>query len=118
MGQMPSIDTISFAAEPLKRLKNNLTVLSKNEKTVKVLICDKKFSFTYKEGVTKVANLLKQVRKVCSSIQLNIKVVAFRSETGAELLDYYLSSQKFLLQHLDGATLKVVESILPDSNDP
>ena len=119
MGQMPSIDTISFAAEPLKRLKYNLSVQSKNEKTVKVLISDKKFSFSYKEGVAKVANLLKQVRKVCHSKGLNKKIVAFRTETGVELLDFYLTNNKFVLQHLDnGITLKVVESVLPDSDDP
>lgn len=116
---MPSIETIPFGSESLKRIKDTLTIHPKSEKSVQVLLCDKKFKFNYKEGVTKVANLLKQVRKLSLLLPIDNKIVAFRTETGVELLDYLLSNQKFLLQHLDNdITLKVVESINLGTSDP
>lgn len=119
MGQMPSLETIPFGSESLKRIKDTLTIQTKSSKSVQVLLGGKKFKFTYKEGVTKVANLLKQVRKLSLLLSMDTKIVAFRTETGIELLDYFLSNQKFLLQHLDNdMTLKVVESVSIDTTDP
>lgn len=116
---MPSLETIPFGSESLKRIKDTLTIQTKSSKSVQVLLGGKKFKFTYKEGVTKVANLLKQVRKLSLLLSMDTKIVAFRTETGIELLDYFLSNQKFLLQHLDNdMTLKVVESVSIDTTDP
>jgi hypothetical protein len=119
MGQVPSIDQLSFPAEKIekstKRLKKFINTL-KNQKKVTLLVGEKKCSFEYVEGETRVGTLLQQFKKNQPEYS---KVVAFRTDPAVEILDFMLSSPRMALDHLnDFQILKIVESVSEDSKDP
>ena len=107
MGQIPSIEQLSFPAANIrdskKRIKTFINSI-KNTKTVTIQVSEEKFSFDYIEGETKVGNLVHQFHKKHPEHQ---RVVAFRTDPAVDILDYMLCSPRLVLNHLaDGQVLK------------
>lgn len=118
MGQIPSIENISFPAknirESKKRIKTFINSI-KNTKTVTIQVADEKFSFDYIEGETKVSNLLHQFHH---KLPQHTKVVAFKTDPAMDILDYMLCNPRQVLNHLtDGQLLKSIEKQEKDSSD-
>jgi hypothetical protein len=106
MGQVSTSD--HFPSETRKRLRKNLTNIGKTEnlqKHVNVLFKNQNFTFEYTQGIAKVGNLLSEFKK---KVDCSTKIVAFKSCSGIEIIDFMLCSLKFQLFHLDN-----YETILP-----
>ena len=106
MGQVNTSD--SFPSESRKRLRKNLTNIGKAEnlqKYVSILFNNQNLTFEYTQGISKVGNLLSEFKK---KVDLSSKVVAFKSCSGVEIIDFMLCSLKFQIFHLGN-----YETILP-----
>jgi hypothetical protein len=106
MGQTNSGE--SFPSESRKRLRKNLTIISKLEKSqkhVNILFNGENFTFEYTQGVTKVGNLLNEFKKKAPHCE---EVVSFKTCSGIEIQDFMLCSLKFQIFHLEDK-----ETILP-----